>query len=61
MAVDKNDESKPMENDLTDYYRSQNGLQAKAIRIYPKTFSGTLICMRVELYGCLAGLCNLQY
>ncbi|CAB4027584.1 Hypothetical predicted protein, partial [Paramuricea clavata] len=56
VAINKNDKSKPMENNLTDYYHSQNDLRANAIRIFPKTFSGTTICMRVELYGCLAGV-----
>lgn len=45
-----------MVNNLMDYYRNRNGLRTKSIRIYPKTFSGEPICMRVELYGCISGL-----
>ncbi|XP_028395191.1 uncharacterized protein LOC114519267 isoform X2 [Dendronephthya gigantea] len=55
IAINQNDKSKPMFNALTDYERNQNGLSTKGIRIYPESYTGTRICIRVELYGCLAG------
>ena len=55
-AINQSDKSKPMVNMLTDYYFNKNGLQTGRIRIYPNTYIGKEICMRVELYGCIAGL-----
>ena len=47
-----------MVNHLKDYYNNLDGLRTRAIKIYPKTYTGTPICMKVELYGCLAGSYN---
>ena len=55
-AINQKDKSVPMVNELTDYYRHKLGIKTGGIRVYPKTYKGTKICMRVELYGCIAGL-----
>ena len=55
-AINENDKSKLKVNMLTDYYRNKNGIKTGRIRVYPYTYTGKKICMRVELYGCIAGL-----
>lgn len=57
-AVNLEDKSKPMFNVLKDYIRNNDGLMTRAIRIYPNVYTGTTICMRVELYGCPTGRYN---
>ena len=55
-AINQKDKSVPMVNELTDYYRHTLGIKTGGIRVYPNTYTGAKICMRVELYGCIAGL-----